>query len=57
MLRLSRLSSLSMSRRVRPRGGPEEAPPDLLRTRRRPTGPTGPLDRDGARRGALIKGD
>jgi hypothetical protein len=56
MLRLSRLSSLSMSRRVRPRGGPEEAPPDLLRTRRRPMDPTGPLDRDGARRGAL-KGD
>ena len=53
-----------MSHRDRPRGGPETGRaaarkrphPTPLRTRRRPTDPTGSLDRGSARREAL-KGD
>jgi len=49
-----------MSRRDRPRGGPEEAPPDPASHPPPPHGPytdpTGSLDRDGARPGALKGG-
>ena len=53
-----------MSRRDRPRGGPETGRaaarkrphPTPLRTRRCPTDPADSLDRGGARRGALKGG-